>query len=101
MKLQRANLGKLPAVRRRSGVVGDVVGAFESDTAAVFLRTAPHNEHIVLYELAGMLVFAVGLMAIVKLDRVVTSAGRIVTAAGSLYVSPFDTGIVREVRVKA
>src|ERR1700733_11911859 len=101
MKLQLANLGKLPAVRRRSDVVGDVVGAFESDTAAVFLRTAPANEHIILYVLAGMVVLAVGLMAIVKLDRVVTSTGRIVTAAGSLYVSPFDTGIVREVRVKA
>jgi hemolysin D len=101
MKLQLANLGKLPEVRRRSDVVGDVVGAFESDTAAVFLRTAPVNEHIILYVLAAMLVLAVALMALVKLDRVVTGTGRIVTAAGSLYVSPFDTGIVREVRVKA
>lgn len=101
MRLQLANLVKLPDVRRRADVVGDVVGAFESDTAAVFLRTAPVNEHVILYVLAGMLVLTVMLMAIVKLDRVVTSAGRIVTAAGSLYVSPFDTGIVREVRVKA
>jgi HlyD family type I secretion membrane fusion protein len=100
MSLQLAT-SKLPAVRRRSDVVGDVVGAFESETAAVFLRTAPVNEHIILYVLAGMLVLALGLMAIVKLDRVVTGAGRIVTAAGSLYVSPFDTGIVREVHVKA
>jgi HlyD family type I secretion membrane fusion protein len=91
----------LPATRRRSQIVGDVVGAFESDTAAVFLRTAPAREHIILYVLALMLVFAVGLSAIVKLDRVVTGAGRIVTAGGSFYVSPFDTGIVREVRVKA
>jgi HlyD family type I secretion membrane fusion protein len=101
MTLQLANSGKLPTLRRRSDVVGDVVGAFESDTAAVFLRTAPVNEHIILYVLAGMLVLALALMAIVRLDRVVTGAGRIVTAAGSLYVSPFDTGIVREVRVKA
>jgi hemolysin D len=100
MSLQLAT-SKLPAVRRRSDVVGDVVGAFESDTAAVFLRTAPVNEHIILYVLAAMLVLALGLMAIVKLDRVVTGVGRIVTAAGSLYVSPFDTGIVREVHVKA
>jgi len=101
MSLQLANPNKLPAVRRRSDVVGDVVGAFESDTAAVFLRTAPVNEHIILYVLAAMLILAVGLAAIVKLDRVVTSVGRIVTAAGSFYVSPFDTGIVREVLVKA
>ena len=101
MKLQLANLSRVPALRRRSNIVGDVVGAFESDTAAVFLRTAPANEHIILYVLGAMLVLAVALAAIVKLDRVVTGMGRVVTSAGSLYVSPFDTGIVREVRVKA
>src|SRR3984957_3939695 len=101
MSLRLANANKFPAARRRSLAVGEVVGAFESETAAVFLRTAPVNEHIILYVLAGMLILAVGLMSIVKLDRVVTSVGRIVTAAGSLYVSPFDAGIVREVQVKA
>jgi len=100
MSFPLANPSRLPAARRRQDVVGDVVGAFESETAAVFLRTAPRNEHTVLYVLAGMLVLATSLMAVVKLDRVVTGSGRIVTAAGSLYVSPFDTGIVREVRVK-
>jgi HlyD family type I secretion membrane fusion protein len=80
--------------------VGELVGAFESETKAVFLRTAPVNEHIILYVLAAMLVFAVALMAVVKLDRVVTSVGRVVTSGGSLYISPFDTGIVREVLVK-
>ncbi len=44
---------------------------------------------------------AIGLSAVVKLDRVVTSAGRIVTTAGALYVTPFDTGIVRQINVKA
>jgi HlyD family type I secretion membrane fusion protein len=101
MTLQLANPSKPPVVGRRSNGVGEIVGAFESETAAVFLRTAPANEHIILYMLVAMVVVSVGLMSIVKLDRVVTSSGRIVTAAGSLYVSPFDTGIVREVRVKA
>jgi HlyD family type I secretion membrane fusion protein len=99
--LQLTSPSKLPALRRRSVAVGDVVGAFESDTAAVLLRTTPVNEHIILYVLMAMLVLAVGLAAVVKLDRVVNSVGRIVTAAGSFYVSPFDTGIVRQVNVKA
>jgi hemolysin D len=43
----------------------------------------------------------VGLCAVVKLDRVVTSVGRVVPATGALYVSPFDTGIVRQVLVKS
>jgi HlyD family type I secretion membrane fusion protein len=91
---------RTPVTRRGSTPVGDVVGAFESATASVLLRTAPLNEHIILYVLAAMLVVAVGLMSVVKLDKAVNSIGRIVTAAGSIYISPFDTGIVREVKVK-
>jgi HlyD family type I secretion membrane fusion protein len=101
MKLLLANPSKVPALRRRSTAVGELVGAFESDTAAVFLRTAPANEHVILYTLTAMVVLAVTLAAVVKLDRVVTSAGRIVPTGGELYVSPFDTGIVRQVDVKA
>lgn len=92
--------GGLPAPQRRSGTVGEILGAFESDTAAVLLRTAPANEHIILYVLAAMLVLTVALTAVVKLDRVVTSVGRIVPTAGELYVSPFDTSIVRQINVK-
>jgi HlyD family type I secretion membrane fusion protein len=87
--------------RRRADLVGEVVGAFESETAAVILRTAPAHEHIILYVLIGMLLVSLGLSAVVKLDRVVTSGGRIVPAGGALYVSPFDMGIVRQVLVKA
>jgi hemolysin D len=86
---------------RRNSNVSDVVGAFESETAAVFLRTAPANEHIILYTLVAILAISVLLSAVVKLDKVVTGAGRIVPAGGALYVSPFDTGIVKQVLVKA
>jgi HlyD family type I secretion membrane fusion protein len=81
--------------------VGQVVGAFESETAAVFLRTAPVRQHIILYVLVAIIVLSIVLSAVVKLDRVVTSAGRIVPTGGELYVSPFDTGIVKQVNVKA
>jgi HlyD family type I secretion membrane fusion protein len=91
---------KYPQPGRRPDAVGELVGAFESETAGVLLRTAPVNEHIILYVLTGMLALAIALCAVVKLDRVVTSVGRIVTSGGALYVSPFDTGIVREVHVK-
>jgi hemolysin D len=100
MSFQLVTHGKSTALRRRTQV-GEVVGAFESDTAAVFLKTAPANEHVILYVLAAMVVLTVGLMAVVKLDRVVTSSGRVVPTGGELYVSPFDTGIVRQVNVKA
>ena len=42
-------------LRRKTDIVGDVIGAFESETAAVFLHTAPAREHITLYVLVGFL----------------------------------------------
>lgn len=100
MNFHLVTQNKSTALRRRTQV-GEVVGAFESDTAAVFLRTAPANEHVILYVLGAMLVLTIALMAIVKVDRVVSSTGRIVPTGGELYVAPFDTGIVRQVNVKA
>lgn len=93
--------GDSRALSRGSSSVGEVIGAFESETAAVFLRTAPVREHIITYVLAAMLLTGLLLAAVVKLDRVVTGMGRIVPLGGSLYVSPFDTGIVRQVYVRA
>ena len=90
-----------PPVKYKPSAVGNVVGAFESETAAVFMRTAPVRQHIILYALVAILAISVVLAAIVKLDRVVTSVGRIVPTAGAMYVSPFDTGIVKQINVKA
>jgi HlyD family type I secretion membrane fusion protein len=100
MSLQPVVTRQALVTRRGSLQVSDVVGAFESETAAVFLQTAPVRQHLILYTLIGIVVVSVVLSAIVKLDRVVTSVGRIVPTAGSMYVSPFDTGIVRQVNVK-
>jgi HlyD family type I secretion membrane fusion protein len=79
----------------------DLVGAFESETVGVFMRTTPSSEHVLLYALVAILCVSLVLSSIVKLDRVVSGGGVIVPAGGELYVSPFDPGIVRQVRVKA
>jgi len=96
-----ANRLKLPVLRSKSESVGDVVGAFESDTVAVFLRTAPVSESLITWVLSALMILLVVLMAVVKLDQVVTSqAAWVMTTAGSIYVSPFDVGIVKELHVK-
>jgi len=101
MSLELTVPSKFPALRRRSDVVGELIGAFESDTAAVFLRIAPARESITMYVFATMLILAIVLACIVKVERVVTSvAGIIVTSAGSLYVSPLNTAVIRQVKVK-
>lgn len=89
-----------PTVLRKPSAVSTVVGAFESETAAVFVRTSPSRQHIILYVLVGIIALSILLSAVVKLDRVVTSVGRIVTTAGEMYVSPFDTGIVKQINVR-
>src|SRR5216110_3413917 len=96
-----ASARKAVMLRRQPDRVGELVGAFESETAAVFLRSAPVREHVILYALVAILFASVGLSAVVKLDRVVTGTGRMVPIGGFLYVSPFDVGIVRQVHVKA
>jgi HlyD family type I secretion membrane fusion protein len=86
-------------VRRRTDIVGDVVGAFESETAAIFLATAPAREHTTLRVLAAFLVLAVVLSCVVKLDIVVSGTGKVAPVRGMLYVSPYNTGIVKSVNV--
>ena len=90
---------RMPA-RRKAHLVGEVVGAFESETAAVILRTAPGEERLVLYALVAIIVVSIALAAFVKLDRVVTGVGVIQPGGGVFYVSPYDTGIVKQILVK-
>jgi HlyD family type I secretion membrane fusion protein len=92
----------LPSLARqkRDVSVGVLVSAFESETASVFVRTTPASEHLVLYVLVGMLVLALGLMSITKLDRIVSGGGRIISSEGSLYVQPLDKAIVRDIKVR-
>ena len=86
--------------RRRAEAVGKVVGAFESETVAVLLKTSPERQHILLYAIGIGLLICFLLSGVVKLDRVVVGVGRTVPAGGSLYISPLDSGIIREVRAK-
>ncbi|HLZ96997.1 MAG TPA: HlyD family type I secretion periplasmic adaptor subunit [Steroidobacteraceae bacterium] len=101
MSRELTTSGKLPVLRGKPGSIGDLVGAFESDTLAVFLRTAPVNEHVGLYVLSAMLVIAIVLASVVKIDRAVSStSGVVVPTAGSIYISPFNTGIIKKINVK-
>lgn len=90
----------LPARRQDIVRLDEIVSAFESETADMIQRTSPKSERITFYILCLMLVVAVGLAAVVKLDRVVTGGGVLVSSGGSLYVSPLNAGVVREVKVK-
>lgn len=89
------------AVAERNQYVAGVVSAFESETAAVLLKTTPTRVHSVVRVLGLMIGLALFLCAVVKLDVVVAGDGRVVPSTGAIYISPLNTGLVREVGVKA
>ncbi len=95
-------MSALPTLARRppepSGAA--VIGAFESATAAVILQTSPRHERGIVHAIAAILVAALVLMSVVKLDRVVTATGRITPVGGNIFVQAFDKAIIREIRVK-
>ena len=50
--------------------------------------------------LVAMLMLGLGLMSVIKLDKIVTGHGRIIPSEGSLYVQPLDKAIVRDISVR-
>jgi HlyD family type I secretion membrane fusion protein len=90
----------LPSARNRSAdLVAEPISAFESETQAVIQQTSPYSEHAILHVLAGAIFAALLLTAVVKLDRVVTSAGRVLPAQGSFFVQPLDRALVTSILV--
>lgn len=101
MRTELARWRQSMVLRRKAEIVGDVVGAFESNTAAVFLATAPVGERSVLHILFGFIVTTLVLMCVVNLDIVVTGTGLITPVNGQVYISPYSTGVIKKVNVKA
>jgi len=75
------------------------ISAFESETQAVLVKTSPYSEHAIVQVLAGIILLSIILMSVVKLDRVVTSAGKLVPTKGTLFIQPLDRSIVRQIKV--
>ena len=77
------------------------IAAFESETQEFFANSAARHQPAILYAVAAMVVLSLILMSVVKIDRVVTSTGRLVPTKGTLYVQPLDRAIVRQIKVHA
>jgi hemolysin D len=75
------------------------VHSFESATAEIIAQQHPWAKRSVLYVLAAMLALVVAFISLVHLDRIVTSTGRIVPAAGALTVQPLDKSIISSILV--
>jgi len=97
---------RLPTLRQSPQVLAEVqadqaIKDFQSETAEIVEAPDPLTARLTLHVLAGMVVFALTLASIVKVDRVVTSTGRVVSDVPNLVVQPLDASIVRSVLVRA
>src|SRR5258708_7597340 len=92
--------GLLSRVRKPAENLPALIGAFESETQAVITRTAPYSDRAILHGVAVLVVVALILMCVLRLDRVVTTPGRIVPTSGSIFVQPLDRAIVRSILVR-
>src|SRR5471032_220439 len=88
-----------PFRRGKKDELGAVVQAFESETSAVFARTAPHSEHTILITVVAIIGISLILMSFGQLERVVTGTGRVVPTKGQIYLSPLGQAIIREIHV--
>lgn len=93
----------VPSLFRRPGreldLLSGPISAFESETQAVFVRTTPYSDHAILHVIGGIFVVTLLLMSVVKLDRVVTSSGKLVPTKGTLFIQPLDRAVVRSIKV--
>ncbi|RAK61305.1 HlyD family type I secretion periplasmic adaptor subunit [Phenylobacterium hankyongense] len=85
------------AHRDRADLIAAPISAFESETQALIQRTTPYSERAILHVLAGIVLLALLLMAVIKLDRVVSGEGRILPSQGSLFIQPLDRAIVTQI----
>jgi hemolysin D len=76
------------------------INDFQSETAAIIGAPDPLKARLVLHVLAAMVVVALTLASVIKIERVVTANGRVVSEAPKLLVQPLDTSIVRAIPIR-
>jgi hemolysin D len=62
--------------------------------------TAPPKQRRVLWLMAGVIVSAAIVLAVAKVDIVVSANGRMVTSDSEIVIQPFETSVVRSITVK-
>ena len=97
---------RLPALKVSSQALAEIqadqaIKDFQSETAEIVDAPDPLTARLVIYVLAGMVAFAIVLASVIKVDRVVTGNGRVVSDVPNLVVQPLDASIVRSLLVRA
>jgi HlyD family secretion protein len=92
-------LSRNKALTRKSNDVA-VVRQFQSETDAIREAPDPWFARTTVWSLSGLIVLAIAGMAVTKLDRVVSSTGKIVPTRSLDVYQALDTSIIRTIDVR-
>lgn len=77
------------------------INDFQGETAEIIGQPEPVAARAVVWAMAGMVVLFIGLASVTKLDRVVTSTGRVVSQSPTIVVQPLEISLIRSLNVRA
>lgn len=99
MILGRIKPEKGPAKRKTETAKRDI-DAFQADTEAIQRAPDPRLARLTLHLLATLVAAAILWASIVKIERIVSASGRLVSSVPSLVVQPLETSIIRSIKVR-
>ena len=73
--------------------------AFQPDAVEVDARRLPFMARFALYAMFSVLVLALVWASIAKLDKMITTRGKLVTRERPMVVQPLDTAVIRSIEV--
>ncbi|MBP2294272.1 HlyD family type I secretion periplasmic adaptor subunit [Azospirillum rugosum] len=76
------------------------INDFQGETAEITGRADPIAARAMVWALTGMLVVFITMASVMKLDRVVSAQGRVVSQAPTIVVQPLETSIIRSLNVR-
>lgn len=77
-----------------------VIAEFQSATAEILTAPEPLAARLTLWILSLMVMLAIGLAAIVPIERVVVAHGRVISQSPTIVVQPLESSIIRSIAVR-
>ncbi|EWY38099.1 hemolysin secretion protein D [Skermanella stibiiresistens SB22] len=96
----QSNVRYLPAPSRRPPDIAPEAVAFQSDSCAVEHAPVPPVARGMVWLLVLVIATAIGWACFAKLDRVVSTTGRLITPIPKLVIQPLEISSVRKINVE-
>ena len=72
---------------------------FQSPTAALIATPVPWSARVTTYAIFSLLMISIVLLSVLRVDRVVSAPGQLVSHVANVVIQPLETSIVRAVHV--